>query len=482
MKQTKLCEFSGIPESNRRNIINRFRYSILLSAVGDCLGWPLEFSKKKPKERLEHFIRWKKIVGGKWWGYEDEILPGEYSDDTQLILAVARSIDSSGNFNPEYFAYLELPLWLNYERGGGKSMKIAARNILKKRVKWFSNFYKIDGISYFNAGANGAAMRNLPIALVNINNERRFIIDTFKNALITHGHPRAIVGSILIGSAQIFLLKEESVDYRELYEYIHLMLKNTLSIVKENDELNRWIRLWSEHTKQNFEDKFKEYVSETITFIRKIPDYLSKDDIEYYKITKALDPLFKGSGTTTTAVAIYMFLKYSEHPDEALIRAANFVGSDTDTIAGFVGSLIGCLYGKSIPTKLKRLASQIQDKNYLESLAGFLWDVSQNELNIVESEQKIDKRRAYLKILAWEIGLHELFWDALDEGDRIIHPTLGRGTIEYKTIRKIPQREDYIAKIFKIKFDSGQTAYFHSRVSKEGVVTERLSKFFENAL
>jgi len=371
MKQTKLFEFSDTPGNNRRNIINRFRYSILLSAVGDCLGWPLEFSKKRPKERLEHFIKWKKIVGGKWWGYEDEILPGEYSDDTQLILAVARSIDTSGNFNPEYFAYLELPLWLNYERGGGKSIKIAARNILKKNVKWFSNFYKNNGISYFNAGANGAAMRNLPIALVNINNEKRFIIDTFKNALITHGHPRAIVGSLIIGSAQIYLLKEESVDYKELYNYTYQMLKNVLNTVKVDDEISRWIRLWSEHNKQNFEDKFNECVSEAITFIRKIPDYLSKDDMEYYKITKALDPSFKGSGTTTTAVAIYMFLKYSEHPDEALIRTANFVGSDTDTIAGFVGSLIGCLYGKFISAKLKRLASQIQDKDYLKSLADF---------------------------------------------------------------------------------------------------------------
>jgi ADP-ribosylglycohydrolase len=87
----------------------KFQLALLLSAVGDSLGWPQEFMWKKPDKPLRDYIRWKKLVGGKWWGYEDVINPGDYSDDTQLTLSVARSIDSTGEFIPEYFAYLELP-------------------------------------------------------------------------------------------------------------------------------------------------------------------------------------------------------------------------------------------------------------------------------------------------------------------------------------------------------------------------------------
>ncbi|MCD6133559.1 MAG: ADP-ribosylglycohydrolase family protein, partial [Deltaproteobacteria bacterium] len=222
MKQISL--FNELNKGDNE-LLEKFKASLILSAVGDSLGWPLEFKKQKPKRKVESFIKWKKSVGGKWWGYEDEISPGEYSDDTQLTLSVARSIRSNGEFDPNYFAYLELPLWLNYERGGGKSIKSAARNLIKRKTLWFNNFYRTKEVRYFNAGANGAAMRNLPIALVNMDNEKRFIVDTIKNSLITHGHPRGIIGSLLMGAAQMYLLKEEP-SYK-IFDYIeHLLNKS----------------------------------------------------------------------------------------------------------------------------------------------------------------------------------------------------------------------------------------------------------------
>lgn len=189
-------------EYTDKELRSKFQLALLLSAAGDSLGWPQEFARQK--RTLKTYIAWEKRGGGKWWGYTETINPGDYSDDTQLTLSIARSITSSGVFTPEYFAYLELPLWLNYERGGGHSIKTAARNILKKKSQWFTNFYKTRHVTYENAGANGAAMRNLPIALINVHNEKKFIIETFKNSIITHGHPRAIIGSILIGGAQNF--------------------------------------------------------------------------------------------------------------------------------------------------------------------------------------------------------------------------------------------------------------------------------------
>src|SRR2546427_6826507 len=126
--------------------VDRYEAAFLLSAVGDALGWPTEFLRQENAQRflpstpLSDFIKWRKLVGGRWWGYFDEIEPGQYSDDTQLNLAVARSIDDLGNLNPAIFAYYELPLWLHYQRGGGRSVKAAARSLIESKADWFNNF------------------------------------------------------------------------------------------------------------------------------------------------------------------------------------------------------------------------------------------------------------------------------------------------------------------------------------------------------
>ena len=73
-----------------------------------------------------------------------------------------------------------------------------------------------------------------------------------------------------------------------------------------------------------------------------------KDDTEYYNLTRSLSREFKGSGVSTTADALFMALKYIEKPYGAIIKAINMIGSDTDTIGNFVGSIIGAAYGKEI--------------------------------------------------------------------------------------------------------------------------------------
>ena len=462
---------SNLFDNANQIILDKYKYSFLVSAVGDSLGWPLEFKKKKGED-IEKFINWNKLVGGKWWGYIDQIQSGEYSDDTQLNLSVARSINSSGIFDPEYFGYLELPLWLNYERGGGRSIKTAAKNILKKKAMWYSNFYKTNQVSYYNAGANGAAMRNLPIALLGIKDQKRFVIDSVKNSIITHGHPRAIIGSILIGAAIIYFLRENDFKIKEFEKFILDILESSFEIANEDPILKRWMKEISNGT--NYNIKYKKSIDEAKEFILNIKNYLTKDDYDYYNLTKSFRPEFKGSGISTTANAIYMAIKYLDKPFGAIIKTINMVGSDTDTIGNFVGSIIGAHYGNIIEkSKLYNLITQIQDKNYFEEISKVLWNINFGMNVHMKEGRKISKTGALLKILAWEIGLHDMFWEALDKGDVVVHPTLGRGMIEEKTIRKI-RREDYLAKIFKINFQTGQTAYFHSRVSKDGFVKQSL--------
>src|SRR5260370_2551155 len=230
--------------------LDRFLGAILYSTVGDALGWITEFLRPKNQDSLSFevpvhdFVAWKKTVGGKWWGYEQKVEPGSYSDDTQLALAIARCISENGKFIPEKFAYEELPLWLQYERGGGKSLKTAARKMIGKHANWQHNFYKQGELDYKTAGANGAAMRNLPIALVNVNDESRLIKDSFLNAIITHGHPRAILGAILFALAVKYALTaSHGIAIKQFIEYLRDGMNNVGKAITDDDRLTRWIRL-----------------------------------------------------------------------------------------------------------------------------------------------------------------------------------------------------------------------------------------------
>ena len=114
----------------------KYKGSLKLAAIGDALGWMTEFEKSQDALRkkfgsdyINTFHDWEKNVGGRFHGYVDKLKAGSYSDDTQLLLSVARSIKSDGFVDQQYFAKKELPEWLLYSRGAGRTIKNAARKI-----------------------------------------------------------------------------------------------------------------------------------------------------------------------------------------------------------------------------------------------------------------------------------------------------------------------------------------------------------------
>ena len=75
--------------------------AFLALAAGDALGWPQEMrrnvrnSASGVSPRIE-FQTWTRRTGGWYRPYEETIGAGEYSDDTQLTLALARSRTNHG--------------------------------------------------------------------------------------------------------------------------------------------------------------------------------------------------------------------------------------------------------------------------------------------------------------------------------------------------------------------------------------------------
>ncbi|MDI6714154.1 MAG: ADP-ribosylglycohydrolase family protein [Thermodesulfovibrio sp.] len=476
-KESDINQSTIIPNS----LLDKFGGALVYSAIGDALGWPTEFGrypnivqKRFGKYYITDYIEWEKLIGGRYWGYREKIKEGSYSDDTQLTLSVARCIDSYGDFDADKFAYSELPLWLSYERGGGKTIKTAARAIMQSKKEWFLNFYKRREIDYRYAGANGAAMRIIPIALVNVNNEKRLYSDSFKNAIITHGHPRAILGSMIYASAINLLLKETNISREKICDYLREVIETSSKFLKDIEWIRTWIQEWDKGaTNGKFKEVFQQTRNEAKNYLDSIKKFLLLEDKNYYQLTRALGE-YKGSGISTVCVALYLFIKYIDNPEQGIIKAVNMLGSDTDTIANFVGGLFGTYYGLSVIRK--DLKERLQDKDYILKIASQLHNIVTGKSLINHVPIKyFNKKELLLKILAWEIGLREMFWEALNEGDTIIHPALGKGKISRKETQNI-QKEGYVVKLIEVIFDCGQTCIFHSRVANNGELSDSLSK------
>ena len=445
-----------------------YQAALLLSALGDALGWPQEFQRGKGLTGVRNFKTWRKRSGGKYWGYLDPIQAGEYSDDTQLMLALVRSIQPHGEFWPEHFAYLELPFWLHYERGGGRATKQAAKNLLKHKTLWYDNRFGKQGRDYLMAGGNGAAMRTLPISLAFAHQLNDLLRHTLSHSLITHGHPRGFIGALVLACAHYQLIQNGKLGHRALG---HLIKQELPAFFQSRHNWPEELKLWWGHHPDDYLEACLETINEVIDMLRLIPEFLTQHPAAYFERVGCLNRETKGSGTATVAAAIFLYFQNQAQPIEAIYTAANLLGSDTDTIASMVGGLVGLETGEITDPNIVLMLETLQDTKYLNILGQYLYHLhdQQNEPGFFEQLKPVkpNKVETLNMVLSWEMGLHEMFWDLLENGDRVSHPALGMGYLVKKDIFSIEQRPDYEARIFKVRFDTGQSVYFHSRVAKE---------------
>ncbi len=180
------------------------------AAVGDALGWPQEargglVGGQRERDRATprpEFRSWTRLAGHYSNRYQDPVRPGEYSDDTQLLLAAARSC-LAGERWWERLTEVELPAWPLYQRGGGGAVLTAAASWADGRSPWRgegSARAQAAEKRYRGAGANGVAMRIAPHVLW-ADNPDGLIRRIVRDGITTHGHPRALVGALVYAFA-----------------------------------------------------------------------------------------------------------------------------------------------------------------------------------------------------------------------------------------------------------------------------------------
>ena len=332
----------------------RVARSALWAAYGDALGWISELTDAAGLKRrtqgapLDRPIAWKRRIGGRS-GVTVTLPRGCYSDDTQLRLATGRAIRSDG-FDIEAFAKVELPLWLSYGLGGGKSTSAAAAQLGRKNPAWWSNKFK----GWTNSGGNGAAMRVQPhvwAARVPADPES-YLPDVVRNSVCTHSHPTGLAGAVFHALCVAHAMCVGDLPSPDELREVIRAADGLPEIIARDTELGYW-RIAVEQEVGNFEESWTKAMNEVREAIALTATCVSgtRGNDGYDAISNTLklrDPARRGSGMLT-AVAALGLAWCEARPTEAMRIAANAIGTDTDTIATMAGAILGATTDIDLP-------------------------------------------------------------------------------------------------------------------------------------
>jgi len=442
-------------------IKSKFKGCLLLGAIGDALGLLTERVKSEDAlykscghRNIDQFYD-KTPNRGRFGDQLDTIPAGTYSDDTQLTLAVARSIQHNGTMDHHYFATQELPLFPYYKAGAGTSTLLAAKNIQKRSSAWNNNFYHTKKKQFINTGSNGVAMRIAPIALVFHDDLDLMKENIFGSGIVTHGHPRALIGAMLYGLIIGQLLNIEPGDFtpedflKDLIDNISSDMKPTF--LKKVDFVT-WEKTWNETAKPNtFKKEYNKVLNELVKDLKDLQALFKQKTslIAYCDKYNMYNKPNKTNGTNTVLTALYNLCINHNSPKDAIVQAVNIIGTDTDTIAGILGGMLGALHGvDAIPKKWLG----VQDKEYILHMADHLYNIlegaavapSANNKHVALDPTDKDK------------------WPNLKKGDKINIEPLGNGEVIDIVTKHTSHNQPKKVLYFKIKFESGQSCTFKS--------------------
>lgn len=190
---------------NEARIAARAVGCLLGLACGDALGGPVEF-----EERDEIIARYpaglREFVGGGWL----HLAPGEITDDTQMTLAVARSLTADGLDMDLLTA--EFMAWYRSKPKDIGTTTRAALALLDAGVGPEDAGERVRAAMGDRGAGNGSVMRCAPVALRFRTDRPGLIAASLASARITHADPRCAWGAVAVNQAIVHLLDGGDVD------------------------------------------------------------------------------------------------------------------------------------------------------------------------------------------------------------------------------------------------------------------------------
>ncbi len=293
----------------KSDLQDRFIGAMLWHALGDSLGAPWEGSPP-------------------FTGHLKRVLPLRYTDDTEMMINLARAILKAGGLVAEEVAW-EFINGFTPVRGYGPGT-VRVLELINKGVS-----YEEATRAVFPEGSmgNGAAMRVTPVGLLYHRDLEKLKQAARAQAELTHAHPLAIEGAKLVALAVAMLLRgielpglpDELLPHTEEGEYRRrlLLLKG---LIDSQGQL--------------------------------------KDAIEHL-----------GNGVLaqeSTVLAIYVAIASGGEPMKA-IELAIMAGGDTDTIGAMAGAITGAFSGtSSLP---QWTAHRLEGYESIKTLAEALYEL-----------------------------------------------------------------------------------------------------------
>ncbi|MDQ3656266.1 MAG: ADP-ribosylglycohydrolase family protein [Chloroflexota bacterium] len=277
------------------DLLDRAVGCLLGLACGDALGGAVEFRTRENLDRsFPDGVR--EITGGG----PHRLEMGEYTDDTEMALAIAHGCTADG---------IDLDAvagnFVTWYRSGPKDIGIAtsqALELIAQGVPWQEAGERLQRDSTQGVAGNGTVMRCAPLALRFRSNPQRLRWSSIETSRMTHADPRATWGAVALNQGIVHLL--DGADQAGLLD---------AAVNGIADE-------------------------RVVDAIVRAPG-MKRDDV------------VSGGYVLDTLNAAFWSLLTTESAEEAIVRAVS-LGSDADTTGAVTGALAGTLYGApSLPAQ-----------------------------------------------------------------------------------------------------------------------------------
>jgi ADP-ribosylglycohydrolase len=317
-------------------------------ALGDALGMSTEFLT--PEQIVKEFSWLDRLRPAPAWHPHAPMLPGEVTDDTRQMLAVAHAYDVRGTLAAENVVR-ELLAW---EASNDNSVKLCMGPSTRQALEKLRL-----GVSPAEAGkngkTNGAAMRAAVVGLMTAGHPERTLDEVVEASLPTHGTSVAISGAAAVACAVAEATGEKAT------------LTSILEAAKwgAREGFKRGVWAWSTPLDGRIE------LAERL--VREAGDRQA-----------ALQAVYRYVGTDmmvaeSVAAAFGVFLLAEGDPMKAVVLSAN-IGGDTDTIAAMAGAISGAWRGmEAIDANMLAQVEQVNDLDFKNE--------ADRLVNIVESKQ-----------------------------------------------------------------------------------------------
>jgi ADP-ribosylglycohydrolase len=290
------------------------------TAIGDSLGMPFEM--KAPQNPM--FKDWD---GNFLQGTYHKLEPGQFTDDTQMSLAMTKSLLRSNGFDGPDMARAYLEWYQTGARGMGGTTRTAMQS-LERGVPFDKSGVHL-GPTGIPVGGNGTAMRACPMGVYFRRDLDQVKANIRIDASITHQVEECILGGVAVAVGAALLARSEATP------------KDLIKKVVEH--------LPDSATKQHL----------------LVASRLAEKDIAP---TIAME-VIGTSGYVVESVAAAFYCVSRHYGYRNIVVNAVKGGGDADTIAAMAGGLAGIYFGlDGIPEEYKKVVEEYDNLCKLDRL------------------------------------------------------------------------------------------------------------------